>query len=98
MAFPTATNSQITDATTQTNVTNLATAAAVALGNLYNATGQALGNQAHAAAAHMQQSWVAAQAVTTQSVNTLLTLDAAATGKASQPRPQSPYPPGLNNA
>ena len=42
MAFPTAVNSQITDAVTQTNVKVLGDAPAMAMGNLYQATAQAL--------------------------------------------------------
>lgn len=72
MAFPTAVNSQITDAVTQTNVKVLGDAPAMAMGNLYQATAQALGNAAHNATTAQQQGAVLAQAVTTLCVNTLL--------------------------
>jgi hypothetical protein len=84
MAFPTAVNDQVTDSITQANVKVLGDAPAVATGNLYQATGQALSNAAHAATSHLSQTWVTAQAATTQGVATLLTMDTASTGKASQ--------------
>ena len=55
MAFPTAVNSQITDAVTQTNVKVLGDAPAMAMGNLYQATAQALANAAHNATTAQQQ-------------------------------------------
>ncbi|MBX3588418.1 MAG: RebB family R body protein [Ramlibacter sp.] len=72
MAFPTAVNSQITDAVTQANVKVLGDAPAMALGNLYQATAQALANAAHNATSAQQQAGVLAQAVTTRCVQTLL--------------------------
>ncbi|MDJ0838848.1 MAG: RebB family R body protein [Acidobacteriota bacterium] len=72
MAFPTAVNSQITDAVTQANVKVLGDAPAVAMGNLYQATAQALSNAAHNATNAGQQSWVVAQAATTKNVIALL--------------------------
>ncbi|HEX8697647.1 MAG TPA: RebB family R body protein, partial [Myxococcaceae bacterium] len=47
MAFPTAVNDQITDAVTQANVKVLGDAPGIALGNLYQATSQALSIAAH---------------------------------------------------
>jgi Killing trait len=72
MAFPTAVNSQITDAVTQTNVKVLGDAPAMALGNLYQATAQALANAAHNATTAQQQGNVLAQAVVTRCVQSLL--------------------------
>ncbi|MCW5649165.1 MAG: RebB family R body protein [Ramlibacter sp.] len=72
MAFPTAVNSQITDAVTQANVKVIGDAPAMALGNLYQATAQALANAAHNATAAQQQASVLAQAVTTRCVQALL--------------------------
>jgi len=83
MAFPTAVNSQITDAVTQANVKVLGDAPAIAMGNLFQATAQALGNSAHNATSAQQQTAVAAQAATTMGVATLYALDTAATGKAT---------------
>ncbi|MBB4098558.1 RebB family R body protein [Sphingomonas kyeonggiensis] len=75
MAFPTAINSQITDSVTQANTKVLGDAPAVAMGNLFVATSQALSNAAHNATNAQQQSWVVAQAATTQGVTTLYSLD-----------------------
>lgn len=44
MAFPTSVNPQITDAVTQANVKVLGDAPAIAMGQLYQATAQALAN------------------------------------------------------
>lgn len=84
MAFPTSVNSQITDAVTQSNVKVLGDAPAVAMGNLYQATAQALSNAAHNATTAQQQSNVMAQAATTQGVALLYSLDTASTGMATQ--------------
>jgi hypothetical protein len=83
MAFPTAVNSQITDAVTQANVNVLGDAAAVATGNLYQACAQALSNAAHNATNSQQQSYVTAQAATTMGVATLLSSAPAGTLVAS---------------
>jgi hypothetical protein len=83
MAFPTAVNDQITDAVTQANTHVLGDAPAVALGNLYQATAQALANAAHNATSAQQQSYVTAQAATTMGVATLYSIDTASTGVAT---------------
>jgi hypothetical protein len=77
MAEPTPLNDQITDAVTQTNVKVLGDAPAVAMGNLFQATSQALANAAHNATTSQQQANITAQAATTQGVTTLLSLDTA---------------------
>ena len=84
MAFPTSVNSQITDSVTQSNVKVLGDAPAVAMGNLYQATAQALSNAAHNATTAQQQANVMAQAATTQGVALLYSLDTAATGVATK--------------
>jgi hypothetical protein len=84
MAFPTAVNDQITDSVTQANTKVLGDSPAVALGNLYVATSQALSNAAHNATNNQQQSYVTMQASTTQGVATLLSVDTASTGIATQ--------------
>lgn len=84
MAFPTAVNNQVTDSVTQSNVKVLGDAPAVALGNLYQASAQALGNSAHNATGAQQQAAVTAQAATTMGVATLYSLDVAAAGKATE--------------
>jgi len=84
MAFPTAVNDQITDSVTQANVKVLGDSPAIAMGNLFQATAQALSNSAHNATSAQQQSSVTAQAATTMGVATLYSLDTASTGKATQ--------------
>jgi len=83
MAYPTSVNSQITDSVTQANVKVLGDAPAIAMGNLFQATAQALSNAAHNATTAQQQSNVTAQAATTMGVSTLYCLDTASTGKAT---------------
>jgi 4-hydroxyphenylpyruvate dioxygenase-like putative hemolysin len=83
MAFPTSANDQITDSVTQSNLQVLADAPAMAVGNLYQATAQALGNAAHNATTAQQQTNVQAQAATTQGVALLYSLDTASTGMAT---------------
>ncbi len=83
MAFPTSVNSQITDSVTQANVKVIGDAPATAMGNLYQATAQALGNAAHNATTSQQQTAVTAQAATTMGVATLYAIDTASTGKAT---------------
>lgn len=84
MAFPTAVNSQITDSVTQVNVKVLGDAPAMAMGNLFQATNQALGNAAHNASTAIQQTNVTAQAATTMGVAILYSVDTATTGKATK--------------
>jgi hypothetical protein len=84
MAFPTSINSMITDSITQVNTKVLGDAPAVAMGNLFVATGQALANAAHNATNNQNQSYVTMQASTTQGVSTLLSVDTASTGVATR--------------
>jgi hypothetical protein len=77
MAFPTAVNTQITDSVTQANVQVLGAAPAIALGNLYQATAQALANAAHNATVAQQQNNITAQAATTAGVAMLYSIDTA---------------------
>ena len=77
-------NDQITDSVTQANTKVLGDAPAMAMGNLFIATSQALGNAAHNATTAQQQSNITAQAATTQGVATLYAIDTAATGVATQ--------------
>ena len=83
MAFPTAVNSQITDSVSQVNTKVLGDSPAIAMGNLFVATSQALSNAAHNATNNQQQSYVTMQAATTQGVSTLLSVDTASTGAAT---------------
>lgn len=73
MAYPTALNSQISDAVSQANVQVLGDAPAFSLGSLYVSTSHALANAAHNATAGQQQLTIAAQAATVRGVVTLLT-------------------------
>jgi hypothetical protein len=75
-------NPQITDAVTQSNVKVLGDAPAMAMGNLYQATAQALANAAHNATTAQQNANVVLQATTTQGVALLYSIDTAAAGKA----------------
>ncbi|QLE83674.1 glycerol-3-phosphate dehydrogenase [Shewanella sp. Scap07] len=84
MAFPTAVNDQITDSVTQANVKVLGDAPAMSMGNLFQATSQALGNAAHNATSAQQQTAITAQAATTMGVTTLYSIDTAATGVATK--------------
>lgn len=74
MAFPTAVNDQITDSVTQANTKVLGDAPAIAMGNLFQATAQALANAAHNAVSSQQQTNITAQAATTSCVTTLLSI------------------------
>ncbi|ATF87734.1 MULTISPECIES: RebB family R body protein [Burkholderia] len=83
MAFPTAVNTQITDAVTQADTEVLGDAPAVAMGNLFVATAQALSNAAHNATNAQQQQNITAQAATVMGVATLYSVDTATTGEAT---------------
>lgn len=83
MAFPTSVNDQITDSVTQENTQVLGTAPAIAMGNLYQATAQALANAAHNATLAQQQMYMTSQAATTTGVALLYSLGGASTGAAA---------------
>ena len=84
MAYPTSVNDQITDSVTQPNVQILGTAPAIAMGNLYQATAQALANAAHNATNAQQQMFVMSQAATNMGVALLYSLDTASSGLATK--------------
>ncbi len=84
MAYPTAVNNQITDSVTQSNVEVLGDAPAMAMGNLFQATNQALGNAAHNTTTSQQQTNVTAQASTTMGVSILYSLDTASAAVATK--------------
>lgn len=85
MAIPTFVNDMITDSITQVNTKVLGDAPAIAMGNFYQATAQALSNAAHNATSTQQQTNVTAQAATTMGVTTLYSINTAtdAVGTAS---------------
>ena len=72
-------NEQITDAVTQANVKVVAESPAMAMGNLYVATGQALANAAHWANTAQQNATMISQAATTMGITTLYSIDTATT-------------------
>ena len=84
MAYPTSVNDQITDSVTQANTEVLGTAPSVSMGNLYEASSQALSNSAQNATNMMQQTNITAQAATTQGIATLYAIDTAATAVATK--------------
>jgi hypothetical protein len=84
MAYPTAVNSQITDAVSQAGTNVLGNAPAVAMASLYQATSQALALAAHNATNAQQQAYVIAQAATTMGVATLYSIDTASAGVATK--------------
>ena len=69
MAYP--------DSVTQANIKVLGDSPAIALGNLYQATAQAMANAAHNATSAQQQAAITAQAATTMGVTTLYSMDTA---------------------
>jgi len=71
MAYPTAVNSQITDAVSQSNVTVLGDAPSVAIALVYQSTALALSLAAQNATAAQQQANILAQAVTASCVSVL---------------------------
>ena len=83
MAFPTFVNDQVINSVTAVNTKVLGDAPAIAMGNLYQATAQALANAAHNATNAQQQSYVTSQAATTIGVATLYALDTARSGMAT---------------
>lgn len=77
MASPTAVNDQITDSITQANTKVLGDAPAIAMGNLFQSTSQAMSLAALNATNAQQQNNMTAQATTTMGVTTLYSIDTA---------------------
>lgn len=84
MALPTAINSQITDSVTQVNTKVLGDAPAMAMGNMFMTTSQALSNAAHNATSGQQQTNISTQAATTQGLSKLYAVNTATTGVATR--------------
>lgn len=88
MAFPTAVNSQITDAITQANVKVIAESPAMAMGQIYQAMAYSTGILFQNAVAAQQQQNTLAQAAANQGVIQIYSIDtvagAVATGKIAQ--------------
>ncbi len=83
MAYPTAVNNQITDSITQANTKVLGDAPAVATGNLFIATSQALSNAAHNATTNQQFAVASQQATSNMGIANIYSVDTASTGKAT---------------
>ncbi|MDH2431762.1 RebB family R body protein [Pokkaliibacter sp. MBI-7] len=88
MSFPTAVNSQITDAVTQANTKVVGEAPAMAMSSLYQAMSHSTGILYQNAVLAQQQQTTLAQAASTQGVMQLYSVDtmagAAATEKVAQ--------------
>jgi hypothetical protein len=84
MAFPTAVNSQITDAVTQSNVKAIAESPAMAMGSLYQTIAHSTGILFENAVAAQQQQNTLAQAATTQGIMQIYSIDTTAAAAATQ--------------
>jgi hypothetical protein len=73
----------ITDSIAQANTKVLGDSPAVATGNLFIATSQALSNAAHNATGNQQNSYVTMLAATSQGVSTMLAMDTGSAGTAT---------------
>ena len=78
MARKNAINHQVTDTQTQSAVATVGVAPSVAMGEVYQASSQALAQAAHNAALAQQQTNLVAQAATEQGVALLYALDVGA--------------------
>ena len=83
MAFPTSTNSQVTDSVTQANSKVVGDAPAISVGEVFIATSQALCNAAHNATTNSHRAGLTVQASTAQGLALLLSTDTASTGKGT---------------
>lgn len=81
--MPDTVNGAITDAVTQTNTKVLSEAPAVGMGNIMQATSQALAASAQNLATGQQQENVIYQAATVQGINTLMNTGNAEAGKTA---------------
>jgi hypothetical protein len=84
MAFPTAVNSQITDAITQSNLKVIAESPAFAMSAIYQAIAQSTGTLFENAVAAQQQQSVLAQAAANQGVMQIYSLDTTAAAGATE--------------
>ena len=83
MAFPTAINDQITDSITQVNTEVIGNAPAVAMGNFFEVTSQALSNVAHNATNNQQEMYITTQASTTMGIASIYSMETASAGVAA---------------
>ena len=84
MAHPTHVNGQISDSISQVNTKVLGDAPAMASGNVFIATSQALSNTAHNATSGQQQTNLTSQAATTTGVNTLFSINTATSASGTR--------------
>lgn len=84
MAFPTAVNSQITDAITQANAKVIAESPAMAMGSLYQAIAHSTGLLFENAVAAQQQQNTLAQAAANQGVMQIYSVDTTAAAGATE--------------
>ena len=77
-------NEQITDSVTQVNTKVLGDAPAMAMGNLFTATGLALSNAGNNATSAQQHAGITMQAATVQGVNSLGAIGSAVLGRAAE--------------
>ncbi|HEY1631809.1 MAG TPA: RebB family R body protein [Rhizomicrobium sp.] len=95
MAYPTRVNSQITDAVTQTGVSTLANAPAMAMGLIYQSAAHSIGIMFENSTAAQRNAAICGQAATNQGVMQMYSMNsmtaAVATAKLarSQPSPTS---------
>lgn len=77
-------NEQIIDSVTQVNTKVIGDVPSMAMGNLFMATTQALGNAGHNATSAQQQANITMQAATVQGVNALLAIGGSAVGRGAE--------------
>ena len=77
-------NEQITDSVTQVNTKVLGDSPAMAMGNLYAATGQGLSLSAHGGTQSQQQGQITMQAATVQGINSLMATGTAVAGRGAE--------------
>lgn len=77
MSYPTAVNSQVTDAVTQANLEVLGSSPALSSDSVYVSTAQSLANAAHNAVAGQAQAWMTSQASLVAGLRNILGLDPA---------------------
>jgi hypothetical protein len=84
MAYPTAVNSQITDAITQQGVSVLAAAPAMAMGSIYQSAAHSLGILYQNSTAAQRHASICAQAATNQGVMQLYSVNSMAAALATR--------------
>lgn len=84
MAFPTAINSQITDAITQSNVKVIGEAPAIAIASIYQVMSHSIGILMQNAVGQQQQQNTLAQAASNQGVMQMYSIDTSSGAKATE--------------